>query len=205
MQNTIKKLFKRTETYIFLILLALSVLIQVRSGQFYTPNNIVDIMSAMIVPGLFAVGAFLVILSGGIDVSFPALASLTAYATTKMFLDMGYEGNVLLPILAAILIGGILGMINGFFVGYLELPAMIVTLCVQGFYAGYSGIQAACGNPRRHEELWNQLPVYGYKHPERAVLQASCGIPGSGAHCADRVSDSEIYHVRPGNLCHRRK
>ena len=137
MQNTIKKLFKRTETYIFLILLALSVLIQVRSGQFYTPNNIVDIMSAMIVPGLFAVGAFLVILSGGIDVSFPALASLTAYATTKMFLDMGYEGNVLLPILAAILIGGILGMINGFFVGYLELPAMIVTLGTSSVFKGF--------------------------------------------------------------------
>ena len=137
MQNTIKKLFKRTETYIFLILLALSVLIQVRSGQFYTPNNIVDIMSAMIVPGLFAVGAFLVILSGGIDVSFPALASLTAYATTKLFLDMGYEGNVLLPILAAILIGGILGMINGFFVGYLELPAMIVTLGTSSVFKGF--------------------------------------------------------------------
>ena len=137
MQNTIKKLFKRTETYIFLILLALSVLIQVRSGQFYTPNNIVDIMSAMIVPGLFAVGAFLVILSGGIDVSFPALASLTAYATTNMFLYMGYEGNVLLPILAAILIGGILGMINGFFVGYLELPAMIVTLGTSSVFKGF--------------------------------------------------------------------
>lgn len=137
MNNIAKKLLKRTETYIFLILLALSVLIQVRSGQFYTPNNIVDIMSAMIVPGLFAVGAFLVILSGGIDVSFPALASLTAYATTKMFLDMGYEGSVLLPLLAAILIGGILGMINGFFVGYLELPAMIVTLGTSSVFKGF--------------------------------------------------------------------
>lgn len=68
MENKFKKLLKRNETYIFLIILALSVVIQVRSGQFYTPNNIVDIMSAMIVPGLFAVGAFLVILSGGIDV-----------------------------------------------------------------------------------------------------------------------------------------
>ena len=88
MQKTIKKLFRQNETYVFLILLALSFLIQVRSGQFYTSNNIVDIASAMIVPGLFAVGEFLVILSGGIDVSFPALASLTAYATTKLFLNL---------------------------------------------------------------------------------------------------------------------
>ncbi len=45
------KLLKQNETYIFLIILALSFLIQIRSGQFYTSNNIVDIMSAMIVPG----------------------------------------------------------------------------------------------------------------------------------------------------------
>lgn len=137
MEMIIKKLLKRTETYIFLILLLLSVLIQARSGQFYTPNNIVDIMSAMIVPGLFAVGAFLVILSGGIDVSFPALASLTAYAVTKMFLDMGYEGSVFLPLLVAILVGALLGMINGFFIGYLELPAMIVTLGTSSVFKGF--------------------------------------------------------------------
>ena len=136
MQKTIKKLFRQNETYVFLILLALSFLIQVRSGQFYTSNNIVDIASAMIVPGLFAVGEFLVILSGGIDVSFPALASLTAYATTKLFLNLDYQGSVLLPMLMAIVIGAVLGMFNGFFVSFLRLPAMIVTLGTASVFKG---------------------------------------------------------------------
>ena len=136
MQKTIKKLFRQNETYVFLILLALSFLIQVRSGQFYTSNNIVDIASAMIVPGLFAVGEFLVILSGGIDVSFPALASLTAYATTKLFLNLDYQGSVLLPMLTAIVIGAVLGMFNGFFVSFLRLPAMIVTLGTASVFKG---------------------------------------------------------------------
>ena len=131
-----KKLLSKNETYIFLILLALALLIQVRSGQFFTSNNIVDIISAMIVPGLFAVGAFLVILSGGIDVSFPALASLSAFATTKLFLDMNYEGSVLLPLLFALAIGAVLGALNGFFVGYLKLPAMIVTLGTSSIFKG---------------------------------------------------------------------
>ena len=94
-QKTIKKLFRQNETYVFLILLALSFLIQVRSGQFYTSNNIVDIASAMIVPGLFAVGEFLVILSGAV-----------------------------------------LGMFNGFFVSFLRLPAMIVTLGTASVFKG---------------------------------------------------------------------
>lgn len=136
MQNKIRKLFQQNETYIFLIIFALTILIQARSGQFYTPNNIVDIMSAMIVPGLFAVGAFLVILSGGIDVSFPALASLTAFATTKFLLDINYQGSIFVPILMAIIIGAVLGAVNGIFAGLLNLPAMIVTLGTSSVFKG---------------------------------------------------------------------
>lgn len=132
-----KKILKRNEIYIFLIIFALSLLIQIRSGQFYTPNNIVDIMSAMVVPGIFAIGAFLVILSGGIDVSFPALAALASYAVTKFFLDTGYEGGIFLPLLMVVAIGAILGAINGYFVGYLKLPAMIVTLGTASLFKGF--------------------------------------------------------------------
>ncbi len=136
MQKKFKRLMSQNETYIFLILVAMSILIQIRSGQFFTSNNIVDILSAMIVPGLFAVGTFLVILTGGFDVSFPALASLTAYATTKALLDAGYEGNILVPLLAAIVLGAILGMVNGYFIGYLNFPAMIVTLGTSSIFKG---------------------------------------------------------------------
>ena len=38
-----KKVMKRSEFYVFLIILILSAVIQARSGQFYTNNNIVDI------------------------------------------------------------------------------------------------------------------------------------------------------------------
>ena len=201
MQKTIKKLFRQNETYVFLILLALSFLIQVRSGQFYTSNNIVDIASAMIVPGLFAVGEFLVILSGGIDVSFPALASLTAYATTKLFLNLDYQGSVLLPMLMAIVIGAVLGMFNGFFVSFLRLPAMIVTL---GTASVFKGIMQGT-----HES--KQLAVrqaghlYCDKPRQWPVVQASGGISGVCWRFDPHVPCAALYHVRPGHLRHWRQ
>jgi len=137
MHKTLKKLTGRNESYVFLILLALGLLIQIRSGQFFTGNNLVDIASAMIVPGMFAVGAFLVLISGGIDVSFPALASLAAYATTKSLLDAGYVGGVWLPILMALVIGAILGAFNGLFIGYFDLNAMIITLGASSVFKGF--------------------------------------------------------------------
>lgn len=126
-----------------MIIIALGIVIQIRSGQFFTGNNIVDLLSAMIVPGLFAIAEFLALISGGIDVSFPALASLSAYATTKMLLDMGYEGNVLLAFVIAVAIGALLGAFNGFFIGYLNLNAMIVTLGSASIFRG--SCRARCG------------------------------------------------------------
>ena len=136
MQKTLKKLTRRNEPYIFLVVLALAMLIQFRSGQFFTGNNLVDISSAMVVPGLFAIGTFMVILSGGIDVSFPALASLTSYATTKMLLDAGYTGGIWLPILISLVLGAALGAFNGLFIGILGLPALIVTLGSSSVFKG---------------------------------------------------------------------
>ena len=136
MQKTLKKLTRRNEPYIFLVVLALAMLIQFRSGQFFTGNNLVDISSAMVVPGLFAIGTFMVILSGGIDVSFPALASLTSYATTKMLLDAGYTGGIWLPVLISLVLGAALGAFNGLFIGILGLPALIVTLGSSSVFKG---------------------------------------------------------------------
>ncbi len=132
----IKRLSRRNEPYIFLVLLALCVLIEVRSGQFFSPNNLVDIASALIVPGLFAIGAFLVIISGGIDVSFPALASLSVYATTKLLLDLNYEGGVWIAIVLALVFGALLGAFNGLFIGYFKLPALIVSLGSSSVFKG---------------------------------------------------------------------
>ena len=144
--NTLRKLSRHTEPYIFLVLVLLCVLIEIRSGQFFSSNNLVDIASALVVPGLFAIGAFMVIISGGIDVSFPALASLSVYATTKLLLDMNYQGGVWLAILIALVFGAILGAFNGLFIGYFKLPALIVTL---GSSSVFKGVMQAALNSKQ--------------------------------------------------------
>lgn len=137
MKRFIRKITGKSEFYITLVFIALCLLIEVRSHQFFTPNNIVDLLSALVVPGIFAVGTFMVIVAGGFDVSFPALASLAGYATTKMLLDAGYEGGIWLPILITIVLGALFGAFNGLFIGYFELPAMIVTLGTSNVFKGF--------------------------------------------------------------------
>jgi len=136
MQKQLKKLISHNEFYIFLVIFLLSFAIEIRSGQFYTPNNLVDLASALVVPGLFAIGAFMVIISGGIDVSFPALASLSVYATTRILVDTGYQGGILLPIVLCVIFGAILGAFNGFIISKFNLQPLIVTLGTASVFKG---------------------------------------------------------------------
>ena len=136
MAALVRKLVKTNEFYLFLVIVVLAVVIQLRSGQFFTPNNLVDLANAMVVPGTFAVGAFMVLVSGGIDVSFPALASLSVYATTRILVDNGWEGGVWLPFVLVIALGAILGAFNGLFTSRFAVPVLIITLGTASVFSG---------------------------------------------------------------------
>lgn len=59
----IKNLLKRNETIVILIIIALSLVIQMKSGLFFSSNNLVDLARSLIVPGMMAAGLFMVIAS----------------------------------------------------------------------------------------------------------------------------------------------
>jgi simple sugar transport system permease protein len=126
----------RTETFVFIIILALGVVIQIQSGQFFTANNIIDIMRSMTVPGIFALGTMMVLISGGTDISFPAIASLTLSITTKYMVTINYKGSILLVLLMAAVIGLGLGLVNGALVGIFRIPTLIASLGTTSMYTG---------------------------------------------------------------------
>lgn len=144
MKKLFSKMVRANEFYLFLVIVVLALIIQLRSGQFFTPNNLVDIANAMVVPGLFAIGAYMVIISGGIDVSFPALASLAVYATTSFLVGQDYQGNLLVPVVLVTLLGALLGAFNGLFTSTLSVPTLIITLGTASVFNGI--MQGALGS-----------------------------------------------------------
>lgn len=123
-----RNLLKKNEFYITVIIVVLACIIQVISGQFFTSNNLVDLLRSMIVPGMMAAGLFMVIVSGNIDVSFPYTAMLCMFAVTKWFSVIDYHGPVFLAFLIAGVIGMVLGLLNGVLAAWLKLPTLIITL-----------------------------------------------------------------------------
>ena len=135
---TIKKLLRRNELYAAVIIVILTAVIQGKSGQFFTANNLVDMVRSLIVPGMMACGLFMVIASGNIDVSFPYTAMLCMFSVTRLFQIIDYQGSVIVGFLMAAVLGLLLGLINGVLAAWLRLPTLIITLGTCAAYTGFT-------------------------------------------------------------------
>lgn len=136
MVKTLKKLFSRAEGYVFLIILALSVVIQLKSGLFFANNNLVDIGRSMIVPLIYALCAYMAFVSTGPDVSFPLIAALSSYIATMITIKTGYNGPVIVVFLIAAAMGMLMGAVNGIIIVKFRFPSLIVTLATSSIYSG---------------------------------------------------------------------
>jgi simple sugar transport system permease protein len=133
-----KRMTRRTEFYIFLVLVVMCVLIEIASGgQLLEPNTVVTILRTMVVDGMFAMCTLVVMVSGGFDLSFPAIAALAYSLSTTICLKLGWcKTNAWAGFIMAIAIGWILGMLNGWIIANFKLNTMIVTLGTQTFFTG---------------------------------------------------------------------
>jgi len=85
---------------------------------------------------LVAVGQAIVIITRNVDLSVGSVMGLTAYLTGRLFIDIpGIP--IILVVIAAVLFGGVLGLINGALVAFAKVPAMVITL---GTLYAYRGI-----------------------------------------------------------------
>ena len=75
--------------------------------------------------------------SGGIDVSFAAIASFASYATIVFQLSRGINIGLVGSFAMALAIGALLGLLNGYLISRFKLPTLIVTLGTQGIFQGF--------------------------------------------------------------------
>lgn len=124
------------------VLIAAVLLIGTVNPVFWQPANLFSLLRASVISGILALAVLMVMLSGGIDVSFPAFAIAAMYLTVKAMIAWGFDG-VVLPFLMATGIGLLLGLVNAVFVHYLRMIPLIVTLgtgtAVRGFILGVVG------------------------------------------------------------------
>lgn len=136
------RFLRRSEVVILAVLVLAMVVIGLVNPAFWQLSNVFSLVRSNVVVGIMALGVLTVMISGGIDVSFPAFAVAAMYLTVRGMLALDYHG-VWLPFVLATAIGLALGLLNGLFVHGLKMVPMIVTLgtgsAVRGFLLGVVG------------------------------------------------------------------
>ncbi|WP_062118158.1 ABC transporter permease [Aureimonas sp. AU40] len=139
---SLPSLFRRSETAVAAILLLAMVLIGLINPAFWQLDNLFNLLRANVVIGIMALSVLMVMISGGIDVSFPAFAAAGMYLTVIAMNHFGYQG-VVLPFIGATLIGLVCGLLNAAFIHSFRMIPLIVTLgtasVVRGLLLGLVG------------------------------------------------------------------
>ena len=127
---------RNNEGFLVAVIVVVVVAMALASPAFLTLNTFFALVRSSMVPLVLALGVLLVLISGGIDVSSPAVAIFAAYASVVLLLQSGLDPGPVGVFVIAMLIGGLLGLLNGVVIARFRLPTLIVTLGTQGIFRG---------------------------------------------------------------------
>jgi simple sugar transport system permease protein len=127
-----KAAFHRHDVQLLGIIVVMAVIFSALSKSFLSPGNLVSLLENYSVMAIMAAGLLVVLISGGIDISFAAIAAVSQYVMATVFVRIG--GNWLVAFGLAAGCGILLGVVNALLIYYLRALSVIVTISMMTFY-----------------------------------------------------------------------
>jgi len=115
-------------------LIIIGFIFQLANENFLTPLNITNLLSQIAAIGILSVGTILVLLIGEIDLSIGAVSGATAAIMAVLITT--YNVPSIFAIFAAILVGMLIGALQGVFIVKVNVPSFVVTLAGQLIWQG---------------------------------------------------------------------
>lgn len=126
---------------LYIILITILVIVCIIDPSFLSMQNVLAILKQASTKGILALGVAGLIVLAGTDLSIGRVVGLSAAVTASLvqsvtfanryFPQMTKQLPLIVPLLAAIAVGVIFSLINGFGVAYLKMHAFIITLGTQ--------------------------------------------------------------------------
>ncbi|MAM55785.1 MAG: sugar ABC transporter permease [Salinicola sp.] len=125
-----------TEGVLAAIIVVLCIVLGLTTDTFLTTQNLFDLLNNQSVNMIFAVGLVVVLIAGGIDISFAVAASVVQYVVMTLLIDHMGGGNWLIGILLSMAVGSLLGLVNAFLIHRFRIVSIIVTIGTFNLYFG---------------------------------------------------------------------
>jgi ribose transport system permease protein len=117
---------------LILVILIFSILMET-PARFLSVNNLRVVLSQTVIVAIGAIGMTMIIISGGIDLSVGSTIALTG-VITALGINAGWSPTFALA--AGILVGGVVGVVNGLAITRLKVVPFIATLGMLGVARG---------------------------------------------------------------------
>ncbi len=124
-------------------LLALVVVVSILSPSFLSVTNIFNILRQTSVNGIIAAGMTFVILTGGIDLSVGSILAISGAICASLLVS---GQSMIVAILAALVVGALVGFLNGVIITKGKLQPFIATLATMTVFRGLTLVYTN-GNP----------------------------------------------------------
>lgn len=124
-----------TETRLFVVLAVICLFLAFSSDSFLTLGNFASLLNNNAVNVIWAVGLLVVLIAGGIDISFAVAASVVQYICVYALEAIG-GGNWLVGFLMAGGIGIALGFINAALIHHFRIISIVVTIATFNAFFG---------------------------------------------------------------------
>src|SRR5690606_34683715 len=113
--------------YGFLVLLlGIVTYFSVAADGFFSPQSGVFILQSVSITGILALGVTATLVVGGFDLSIGSVATTALMASAYVMVILG--GDAFTATVVCILIGAVVGLINGFLIVYMRVPDLLATL-----------------------------------------------------------------------------
>lgn len=147
---------------IWLVLLILVIVFTIANPRFLNSTNLLIILRQVSMLGIASVGMTFVILLGDIDLSTGTIITFVNIICAYFMVQMGM--NMWLAILTSLVIAVLIGLLNGFMVSTIKMPALIATFSTQIAFQGLALI------------ISGGLPINGFTEDFRVFGQGYLGI-----------------------------
>jgi rhamnose transport system permease protein len=126
---------KQREPLLALMTVLLVVAVGLRAPAFLSTGSLANLVTDSTLLVMLALTQMLVIVTRGVDLSVASNLALSGMVAAML---ASHFPSVPLPlvVLAAVAVGLALGLVNGYLIGYLELPPIVITLGTMSVYRG---------------------------------------------------------------------
>jgi len=157
------------EIVLIVVIAVLWVVLAFATPAFFTSGSIVPLLVAMAPVATIGIGMTVIIITGGIDVSVASIVMVCAVIVAKAMVDSGVSLPV--AVLMSVVLGALLGLINGVLIAYGRVHAIIITFGTANLFK-FVGLQIFGGSTVNG--IPNTLDVFG-----RGDAGRTLGVPHS--------------------------